>query len=160
MFEEAYKHDPIEPRSEKTQIIQPEIMNALFWMCVIFGLIYMSSTDYLHYVGVWGAVFYTIEGVGTGIGLAFVILLLLTFAKAFSDWEFFAEHKTLKWVVITVFAGIVLYLSPLNFGSMPKRCPVCGQETEYAYIVYDGQRYCLRDGSRALYEDGEYDFYE
>lgn len=84
----------------------------------------------------------------------------MTFADYFANRKFFEKHEVAKCAVIAATLAVLFYFAPLNYGHIPIRCPICGKETEGEYIVYNGNRYCLKDGSQILYDDGVYNFYE
>lgn len=160
MYSEVYRPDTESGNNKSLAFLTPEIKHALYGICAVLAIINRSSSDYAYFDGIAGALIYIYNCFFTCVGYVFVIELVLVFAEHFSKQEFFQKNDVVKWAIIAAAAGIALYIMPLDFGHMPIRCPVCGKETEEAYIVYEGKRYCLKDGSQLLYEDGVYNFYE
>lgn len=156
MYSEVYRP---EPEGKNLTFIPKTVRENTDGVCAVVAAVLASNSDHIETGGVTGIISYCTEWLGYFVAIGLIIHLFLTFGEHFSKTKFFSERTEIKWVVITLAVGVALYFVPLNFTRMSKRCPVCGQETSVAYIVYKGQRYCLKDGSQLLYDDGEYDFY-
>lgn len=158
MYTEVF-HEDTDSKNKK-QVLSGKAINILLGLGLILGVIDRSSSDYSYFDGAGGFLIYILDSLLTGIGIFFLSYILVTFADYFADRNFFAKHEVAKCAVIAVALAVLFYFVPLNFGHIPIRCPVCGKETDGAYIVSEGKRYCLKDGSQLLYDDGVYNFYE
>ena len=158
MYTEVFHEDA--DSENKKQVLSDKAVNLLLGLSLILGVIDRSSSDYLYFDGVGGLLIYIWDSLITGLGIFVLSYGLATFADYFADRNFFAKHEVTKCTVIAAALAVLFYFAPLDFGHMPIRCPVCGKETEGEYIVYNGNRYCLKDGSQILYDDGVYNFYE
>jgi hypothetical protein len=158
MYTEVF-HEDTNSESKK-QVLSGKAGNLLLGLSLILGVIDRSSSDYSYFDGAEGFLAYILDSLFTGLGIFFLTWVIVTFADYFANRKFFEKHEMAKCAVIAAALAVLFYFAPLNFGHMPKRCPICGRETEGEYIVYNGNRYCLKDGSQILYDDGVYNFYE
>lgn len=158
MYTEVF-HDDADSENKK-QVLSDKAVNISLGLGLILGVVDRSSSDYLYFEGAEGFLVYIWESLLTGVGIFFLTYVMVTFADYFANKKFFEKHEVAKCTVIAAALAVLFYFVPLDFGHMPKRCPICGRETEGEYIVYNGNRYCLKDGSQLLYDEGEYNFYE
>lgn len=144
----------------KNQVFSGKVVNLLLGIGLILGVIDRSSSDYSYFDGAKGFLVYIWDSLFTGLGIFILTYIIVTFADYFANRKFFEKHEVAKCTVIAAALAVLFYFVPLDFGHMPIRCPICGKETEGEYIVYNGNRYCLKDGSQILYDDRVYNFYE
>ena len=158
MYTEVFHEDA--DSENKKQVLSGKAVNLLLGLSLILGVIDRSSSDYLYFDGAEGFLAYIWDSLCTGLGIFILTEVIVTFADYFANRKFFEKHEVAKCAVIAATLAVLFYFAPLNYGHIPIRCPICGKETEGEYIVYNGNRYCLKDGSHILYDDGVYNFYE
>lgn len=158
MYTEVFHEDT--SSENKKQVLSDKAGNLLLGLSLILGAIDRSSSDYLYFDGAEGFLSYIWDSLCTGLGIFILTEAIVTLANYFANRKFFEKHEVAKCAVIAVALAVLFYFAPLNYGHIPIRCPICGKETEGEYIVYNGNRYCLKDGSQILYDEGVYNFYE
>lgn len=157
MYSEVYRPEPEEKTGE---YIPTEIQTGAMCILAMVAAVFVSNQDYLVGSLLNGILTYVLEWAGYFVLFFFLCFGSLSFSESFSKTEFFAKNTERRWLIITIVVVIALYFIPVTFLKTSRYCPVCGKETDGAYIVYEGKRYCLKDGSQLLYDEGEYNFYE